>query len=86
MKKNTPQVLINRLLEIEREQGNKISIRSLAIKSGLDYVQFSKSIKKENYNPSFATLERIGDALGYTITLRAEKKRLPSSLSESCES
>jgi DNA-binding phage protein len=86
MKKNTPQVLINRLLEIEREQGNKISIRSLAIKAGLDYVQFSKSLKKENYNPSFATLERIGDAMGYSITLRAEKKRLPSGLSESCES
>jgi len=86
MKKNTPQVLINKILQDEKELGNKISVRKLAMKAGLDYVQFSRSLRNETYNPSFKTILRIGDALGYTITLRAEKKRLSSSLSESCES
>ena len=86
MKKNTPQVLINKLLQDEKDLGNKISIRKLAMKAGIDYVQFSRSLRNETYNPSFRTMERIGEALGYTITLWAEKKRLPSGLSESCES
>lgn len=70
MKKNTPSAIINRLIEAEN-----VSVRSVALKAGIDYVQLSKNLKNNDWNPPFNSLEKIGDALGYSITIRAEKRK-----------
>lgn len=75
MKKNRPNELINRVIETERKNGKDISIRSIAIKSGLNYVKLNEQLKNNDWNPTFETLEKIGDALGYSFTIRAEKRK-----------
>jgi DNA-binding phage protein len=52
-----------------------MSVRQIALKAGIDYVQLSKNLKNEDWNPAFDTMEKIGDALGYSISIRAEKKK-----------
>lgn len=75
MKKNRPNELINRLIKSERDNGNPISVRSIALKAGLNYNKLNEQLKNNEWNPNFETLESIGDAMGYSITIRAEKKK-----------
>ncbi len=75
MRKNRPNQLINRLIETERKNGNNISVRSISIKAGINYMTLNTQLKDIEWNPTFETLEKIGEAMGYSITVRAEKHK-----------